>query len=160
MSSGQDVSEFLDILGLVKSYFSSFFEKNTKNRDFFFCGAPDAPEDQAICLFAGFLANPDMALSHQFESNSPFLVFSTPVTGTPKVEYRGSQGGFSHLIHRGSWSTRSMPLDFDLLDRMCLVYIVMSLIVASLFGCVFTVFSPGDSDTVHTEASCVDRLPK
>jgi hypothetical protein len=140
MSSGQNVSEFLDIL-----------VKNTKNRDFFFCGAPDAPEDQAICLFEGLLGNPDMALSHQFESNSPFLVFSTPVTGTPKVEYRGSQGGFSHLIRRGSWSTRSMPLDFDLLDRMCLVYIVMSLIVA-------TGFSPGD--TVHTEASCVDRLPK
>jgi hypothetical protein len=30
------------------------------------CGAPDAPEDQAICLFAGLLANPDMALSLQF----------------------------------------------------------------------------------------------
>ena len=65
MSSGQDVSEFLDILGLVKSYFSSFFgeKKNKKNREFFFGGAPDAPEDQAICLFAGLLANPDMALS-------------------------------------------------------------------------------------------------
>jgi hypothetical protein len=25
MTSGQDVSEFLDILGLVKSYISSFF---------------------------------------------------------------------------------------------------------------------------------------
>ncbi len=25
MTSGQDVSEFFDILGLVKSYFSSFF---------------------------------------------------------------------------------------------------------------------------------------
>ena len=38
-------------------------EKNKiKNREFFFCGPPDAPEDQAICLFAGFLANPDMAL--------------------------------------------------------------------------------------------------
>ncbi len=31
---------------------------------FFFCGAPDAPEDQAICPFAGLLANPDMPLSH------------------------------------------------------------------------------------------------
>ena len=64
MTSGQDVSEFLDILGLVKSYFSSFFlkKKNKKNREFFF-GAPDAPEDQAICLFAGLLANPDMSLS-------------------------------------------------------------------------------------------------
>ena len=34
MTSGQDVSEFLDTLGLVKSYFSSFLE------NFFFCGAP------------------------------------------------------------------------------------------------------------------------
>jgi hypothetical protein len=49
-------------LGLVKSYFSSFFGEK-KNQEFFFCGAPDAPEDQAICLFAGLLANPDMALS-------------------------------------------------------------------------------------------------
>jgi len=65
MTSGQDVSEYLDILGLVKSYFSSFFwrKKIKKNREFFFCGAPDAPEDQAICLFAGLLANPDMTLS-------------------------------------------------------------------------------------------------
>ena len=38
MTSGQDVSEFLDILGLVKSYFPSFFEeKKIKiNREFFF----------------------------------------------------------------------------------------------------------------------------
>ncbi len=62
MSSGQDVSEFLDILGLVKSYFSSYFSRKKKIEIFFF-GAPDAPEDQAICLFAGLLANPDMALS-------------------------------------------------------------------------------------------------
>jgi hypothetical protein len=62
MTSGQDVSEFLDILGLVKSYFSSFFgEKKIEN--FIFCGAPDAPEDQVIFLFAGFLANRDMTLS-------------------------------------------------------------------------------------------------
>jgi hypothetical protein len=27
MTSGQDVSEYLDTLGLVKSYFSKFFEK-------------------------------------------------------------------------------------------------------------------------------------
>jgi hypothetical protein len=51
MTSGQDVSEYLDILGLVKSYFSSFFggaksyfssffggaqKKNKKNRFFRF----------------------------------------------------------------------------------------------------------------------------
>jgi hypothetical protein len=64
MTSGQDVSEFLDILGLVKSYFSSFVgEKKIKKIEIFFCGAPDAPEDQTICLFAGLLANPDMPLS-------------------------------------------------------------------------------------------------
>jgi hypothetical protein len=28
MTSGQDVSEFLDTLGLIKSYFSSFLRKN------------------------------------------------------------------------------------------------------------------------------------
>ena len=67
MSSGQDVSEFLDVVGLVKSYFSSFFgeKKIKKSRIFFFGGAPDAPEDQAMCLFAGLLANPDMALSRE-----------------------------------------------------------------------------------------------
>jgi hypothetical protein len=65
MTSGQDVSEFLDILGQVKSYFSSFFwrKKIKKSKILFFCGFPDAPEDQAICLFAGLLANPDMPLS-------------------------------------------------------------------------------------------------
>jgi hypothetical protein len=51
-------------LGLVKSYFSSFFGENKiKKIEVFFCGAPDALEDQAICLFAGLLPNPDMALS-------------------------------------------------------------------------------------------------
>jgi hypothetical protein len=44
---------------LLNHFFQVFLEK--KNN--FFCGAPDAPEDQAICLFAGLLANPDMALS-------------------------------------------------------------------------------------------------
>jgi hypothetical protein len=38
-------------------------KKNKKKSRIFFCGAPDAPEDQAICLFAGLLDNPDMALS-------------------------------------------------------------------------------------------------
>jgi hypothetical protein len=33
-----------------------------KKNKFFFYGAP---EDQAICLFAGLLANPDMALSQE-----------------------------------------------------------------------------------------------
>jgi hypothetical protein len=65
MTSGQDVSEYLDILGLVKSYFSSFFggKKNKKNQDFFLWCSADAPEDEAICLFAGLLANPDVPLN-------------------------------------------------------------------------------------------------
>jgi hypothetical protein len=56
MTSGQDVSEFLGTLGQVKSYFFYFFEN-------FFLWCSDAPEDQAICLVAGLLANPDMPLS-------------------------------------------------------------------------------------------------
>ena len=49
MTSGQDVSEFLDILGLVKSYFSSFFwrKKNKKKSRIFFLwqGIEDYEED-------------------------------------------------------------------------------------------------------------------
>jgi hypothetical protein len=40
MTSGQDVSEFLDTWGLVKSYFSTFLRKKIKKNRFFFCGAP------------------------------------------------------------------------------------------------------------------------
>ena len=40
MPSGQDVSEYLDTLGLVKSYFSSFLRKKH--------GDPTPPEDQVI----------------------------------------------------------------------------------------------------------------
>ena len=60
MTSGQDVSEYLDTLGLVKSYFSSFLRKKSRKK---MSWCSDAPEDQAICLFAGLLANPDMPLS-------------------------------------------------------------------------------------------------
>ena len=68
MTSGQDVSEYLDILGLVKSYFSSFFsyfssflrKKNRKKKGLVLIRRP---EDEAICLFAGLLANPDVPLS-------------------------------------------------------------------------------------------------
>jgi hypothetical protein len=65
MTSGQDVSDFLDILGLVKSYFSSFFGENKikKSTIFFWCFS-GRPEDQAICLFGGLLTKPDMPLSH------------------------------------------------------------------------------------------------
>ena len=46
MTSGQDVSEYLDILGLVKSYFSSFFgeKKIKKIENFFLYGAPPTPQ--------------------------------------------------------------------------------------------------------------------
>ena len=63
MSSGQDVSEFLDTLGLVKSYFSTFLKKKVKKSRTFFLWCSDDSEDQAICLFAGLLANPDVPLS-------------------------------------------------------------------------------------------------
>jgi hypothetical protein len=77
VTSGQDVSEFLDTLGIVKSYFLKFFDidvslvgdalrrekkKLKKSRIFFF--GLRRPEDEAIILFGGFLANPDMSLIH------------------------------------------------------------------------------------------------
>ena len=61
MTSGQDVSEFLDTFGLVKSYFFKFFEEKNRRKKMSWCS--DAPEDEAISLFAGLLANPDMRLS-------------------------------------------------------------------------------------------------
>ena len=54
MTSGHDVSENLDPLGLVKSYFFKFFEKNKKIEKKNL-GAPTSPEDKAICLFAGLV---------------------------------------------------------------------------------------------------------
>ena len=65
MTSGQDVSEYLDTLGLVKSYFFKFFEEKKiekkSKKKMSWCS--DAPEDEAISLFAGLLANPDVRLS-------------------------------------------------------------------------------------------------
>jgi hypothetical protein len=64
MTSGQDVSEYLDTFGLVKSYFFKFFEKiQLKKIEKKMSWCSDAPEDEAISLFAGLLANPDMTLS-------------------------------------------------------------------------------------------------
>ena len=90
MTSGQDVSEYLDILGLVKSYFSSFFgEKKIKKIENFFlcCGAPDAPEDQTICLFAGLLANPDVRLSLQENSDHAQRRYSSRPVPLSEVSY-------------------------------------------------------------------------
>jgi hypothetical protein len=73
MTSGQDVSEYFDTFGLVKSYFFKFFEKmqvkkieKKSKKKMSWCS--DAPEDEAISLFAGLLANPDMRLSIYFIS--------------------------------------------------------------------------------------------
>ena len=64
MTSGHDVSECVGTLGLVKSYFFNIFEKKIKKIEKKkYLGAPTPPEDEAICLFAGLLANPDMVLS-------------------------------------------------------------------------------------------------
>jgi hypothetical protein len=53
MTSGQDVSEYLDTLGLVKSNFSSFLRKKIKKIEEKKCfGAPTPPEDQEICRIA------------------------------------------------------------------------------------------------------------
>jgi hypothetical protein len=58
-------AEYLDTLGLVKSYFFKFFEKKNreKNRKKKISWCSDAPEDEAISLFVGLLANPDVPLS-------------------------------------------------------------------------------------------------
>jgi hypothetical protein len=68
MTSGQDVSECLDTLGLVKSYFFKFFEeKKLKKIMKKKClGAPDAPEGKETSLFVGFLPSPDKTLSQKF----------------------------------------------------------------------------------------------
>ena len=68
MTSGQDVSEYLDTLGLVKSYFFKFFEKmklkkNEKKSKKKMSWCTDAPEDESISLSAGFLDNPDVSLN-------------------------------------------------------------------------------------------------
>ena len=63
MTSGQDVSEYLDTLGLVKSCFFKFFETNKKKWKKNNLGAPTPPEDEVICLFPGLLTNPDMSLN-------------------------------------------------------------------------------------------------
>jgi hypothetical protein len=45
---------------------------------------------------------------------------------------------------------------FDLLERICFVYIVMVLSVVCLFGCIFTAFL---AVTLYMP-SCMDHLPK
>ena len=58
-----DGSEYLDTFGLVNHIFNFFEKTNEKKSRKKNLGAPTPPEDEAICLFAGLLANPDMPLS-------------------------------------------------------------------------------------------------
>jgi hypothetical protein len=62
MTSGQDVSDFLDTWVWLNHILSFLGEKNREKKDFFLC-APDAPEEQEIFLFEGLFSNPDMPLS-------------------------------------------------------------------------------------------------
>jgi hypothetical protein len=67
MTSGQDVSEYIDTLGVIKSYFFKFFEeKNEKKLKKNMSWCSDAPEDEVISLLAGLLTNPDVPLSHRW----------------------------------------------------------------------------------------------
>ncbi len=61
MTSGQDVSEFLDTLGLLNHIFPNVFKKieNESKKNVLVLRHP---EDEAISLFAGLLTNPDVTL--------------------------------------------------------------------------------------------------
>jgi hypothetical protein len=92
MTSGQDVSEYLDTFGLVKSYFFKFFEgKKIQKKKMSWCS--DAPEDQAISLFEGLLANPDITLN--------------PVTSRSHIQPSHSQT--SHLLTSSPTSCVPVP---------------------------------------------------
>jgi hypothetical protein len=83
MTSGQDVSEYLDTLGLVKSYFSSFLEKKLKKK---MSWSSDSPEDQTICLFTGLLPNPDVSL-HPHSLSQTENVINIRKNTSPPVEF-------------------------------------------------------------------------
>jgi hypothetical protein len=74
MTSGQDVSDYLDTLGLVKSYFFKFFEekKIEKKSGKKWSWWSGAPEDKVISLFVGLLANPDVPLTRNRVGNALF----------------------------------------------------------------------------------------
>ena len=61
-----------------------------KNREKkIYLGAPTSPEDEAICLFAGLLANPDKVLSLCLSHKSEFLAFVLYSTGALSYLPRG-----------------------------------------------------------------------
>ena len=64
MTSGQDVSEYLDTLGIVKSCFFKFFEKKKIEKQNVLVFR--LPENDVISLFPGLLGIPDVPLSHVF----------------------------------------------------------------------------------------------
>jgi hypothetical protein len=112
MTSGQDVSEYLDTFGLVKSYFFKFFEKmklkkieKKSKKKMSWC--LDAPEDEAISLFPGLLANPDMRLSrhsHSILSRGGIRLIHVVRFGTVPRLYHPQR-----LAHSRSFSGRQPP---------------------------------------------------
>ena len=79
-----DGSEYLDTFGLVNHIFNFFEKTNEKKSRKKNLGAPTPPEDEAICLFAGLLANPDMPLSLALPCPSPFFLLLKINTQTLK----------------------------------------------------------------------------
>ena len=67
MTSGDDVSEYLGTLGLLKSYLFKFFKKksrkNREKKNVLVLPRPQRTVSQVICLFPGLFTNPDMSLS-------------------------------------------------------------------------------------------------
>ena len=90
MTSSQDVSEFLGTLGLVKSYFSSFFGE--KKYIYFFLWCSDAPEDQTICLFrTEKVRTRDTVSSRSIDKCSSFCSGSRE-GGTESFEFAPNEG--------------------------------------------------------------------
>jgi hypothetical protein len=107
MTSGQDVSEFLDILGLVKSYFQVFWRKKIEN---FFLVVLRTPQRfwRFDCV-AGLLANPDMALSltqdavtlsHVTGLWARPVIRHRPVTGPDRITTSPARTGTGEPLHR------------------------------------------------------------
>ncbi len=106
-------------------------EKKIKKIEIFFCGAPDAPEDQAICLFAGLLANPDMPLSHDwYDSDKNLQIPLLDAHGAHGISFQNLTGGYGVIFS-------------DSFDEV-----------------VWTYFKPADGETVETITSTIAELQK
>jgi hypothetical protein len=62
-------------------------KKNEKIENFFLWCSADAPEDEAICLFAGLLANPDVPLSPRQKNE-----------GKNNFSFQGKNEGKNNLV--------------------------------------------------------------